>query len=114
MNATTYTQHTIPAGHYAVVWPGNGKTYFFRVTIGKSGKWQGFRFITRQSSDDYLRMTAEGRKAWWPLLLADVTGAAQRYGQEIGRCGFCHKTLTDETSRAYGVGPDCRKQHGIA
>lgn len=107
------TRFTAPAGHYSVVWPGNGKTYFFRVQVGKAGtKWAGYRFITRQSSDEFLRLTKEGQAAAWALILADLPEAAARYGREIGRCGYCHRTLTDETSRAYGIGPECRKTHG--
>lgn len=30
-----------------------------------------------------------------------------RYGQEIGRCGHCGRTLTDEESRNAGIGPIC-------
>lgn len=32
------------------------------------------------------------------------------YGREIGRCGRCGRLLTDETSRAVGLGPDCAQQ----
>jgi uncharacterized protein DUF6011 len=30
-----------------------------------------------------------------------------RYGQELGECGHCGRTLTDEASRAAGIGPVC-------
>lgn len=29
------------------------------------------------------------------------------FGMELGRCGCCGRTLTDETSRARGIGPTC-------
>jgi hypothetical protein len=29
------------------------------------------------------------------------------YGQEIGSCGLCGRSLTDEASRARGLGSDC-------
>lgn len=110
----TATKSTIAAGHYAIVWPGNGKVYFYRVTIGKSGgAWAGMRFLTRQSSDDFIRLSKDGQAAAWPLILADPTAALRLYGQEIGRCGHCHKTLTDDASRAYGIGPKCRKVLGL-
>lgn len=32
------------------------------------------------------------------------------FGQQIGRCGICGKTLTDEVSRAIGLGPECEKK----
>jgi hypothetical protein len=34
--------------------------------------------------------------------------AGPRFGQEIGRCYVCGRTLTDETSRSLGIGPVCR------
>lgn len=111
----TFTRKTIPAGHYAITWPGNGKVYFFRVTVGKPGsKWAGVRFIQRQASDDYYPVKPEGRTAAWDLILADVPAARALYGDKIGRCSRCNKTLTDDLSRSYGVGPDCRKEWGIA
>lgn len=39
----------------------------------------------------------------------ELRAAKVLFGQEIGRCGVCGKTLTDETSRAYGIGPVCRE-----
>jgi hypothetical protein len=30
------------------------------------------------------------------------------FGREIGRCGICGRSLTDEVSRACGIGPVCR------
>lgn len=114
MNATTYTRHTAPKGYYAIVWPGNGKTYFFRVTIGRKGSaWEGRRFITKQAGDEQHRMSADGQAAAWALILADTTAAMRLYGERIGSCGKCHRTLTDETSRAYGIGPECRKKYGL-
>lgn len=32
---------------------------------------------------------------------------AKRFAEEIGRCGRCGKTLTDDISRSDGFGPDC-------
>ena len=43
--------------------------------------------------------------AWSPTELKE---AQVLFGREIGRCGVCGKTLTDETSRALGIGPVCR------
>lgn len=39
---------------------------------------------------------------------AELKAAQVLFGQEIGRCGCCGKSLTDETSRALGIGPVCR------
>lgn len=41
-------------------------------------------------------------------VVADPEAAMVRFGHEIGRCGYCGRTLTDEESRAAGIGPVCR------
>lgn len=43
---------------------------------------------------------------------AERLAAQLTFGREIGRCGRCGKSLTDETSRTYGLGPDCRNKVG--
>lgn len=36
-----------------------------------------------------------------------VGGAMATYGREIGSCGACGRELTNDESRARGIGPDC-------
>lgn len=36
-----------------------------------------------------------------------IRRAVVRYGQELGSCGICGRTLTDEESRRTGIGPVC-------
>jgi hypothetical protein len=38
----------------------------------------------------------------------ELLEAAARYGRELGQCGLCGRDLTDEASRAAGIGPVCR------
>jgi hypothetical protein len=46
-------------------------------------------------------------------ILQDPEAAAKRYATELGLCYRCNSELTDEASRATGVGPDCwEKLHG--
>lgn len=49
-------------------------------------------------------MVAVARKA-----LMNPTEAMATYGREIGCCARCGRELTNETSRAAGIGPECRK-----
>jgi hypothetical protein len=37
----------------------------------------------------------------------DYLGALMNYGTKLGHCGMCGRTLTDQHSRAMGLGPDC-------
>jgi hypothetical protein len=38
-----------------------------------------------------------------------LVAAVLRYGAELGQCARCARSLTDEESRAHGLGPECRK-----
>ena len=90
-------------------------TQFFRIDNITDGKWAGWVFVKRQAGDNFdrcgsQRPGSEYRGAYADLLAqaaAQPLVAMQRYGQEIGRCGNCNRTLTDEQSRQRGIGPDC-------
>lgn len=42
------------------------------------------------------------------LIARDPDAAAARFAALAVRCCFCGRELTDDRSRVYGVGPDCR------
>lgn len=46
-------------------------------------------------------------------IVLDPNGAMATYGQQIGRCGACHRQLTDQVSRSFGIGPVCRDNLGL-
>lgn len=43
------------------------------------------------------------------MSLTDLKAAQVLFGREIGQCGVCGRSLTDEESRAQGIGPVCRE-----
>jgi hypothetical protein len=100
----------VPDGRYAV--EEDGTLRFFHLRNGKAGtRWEGFVFIDIQASDDLHTIRDRARKARIvALIAADLEAASRRYGQELGVCGRCGRTLTDEESRAYGIGPVCREK----
>jgi hypothetical protein len=100
----------VPNGRYAVEEDGTLK--FFHVRHGKENtRWAGFVFIDIQASDDTYPLKDRNRKARvLALIAADLETALRRYGQELGVCGDCGRTLTDPDSRAYGIGPVCRSK----
>lgn len=91
--------------YYAVEMEGTLK--FFRI---KAGRKAGFYFIDEQASDEFhaIRNYTYKMGILQAIRQAGPEQAMQRYGQELGSCGHCHRTLTDETSRALGIGPVCR------
>lgn len=64
----------------------------------------GFFF---QAGDEYHPVAAGPARSFIAEIAADPEAASRLYGQEIGRCGRCNRTLTDEVSRAAGIGPVC-------
>lgn len=99
----------VPAGRYALRIDGVVK--FYRLDRPTEGRWAGYVFLKAQASDDLWPVKNTMEKARILGLIAQDTLAAERlYGMELGRCSRCGRTLTDETSRAYGIGPDCRNK----
>jgi uncharacterized protein DUF6011 len=90
-------------GRYAV--EEDGVLKFFKV---KNGNRAGMVFLDVQASDDWhaIRQVARIRKIV-ATIAQDPHAAMVRYGHELGECGRCGRTLTDEASRAAGIGPIC-------
>lgn len=97
----------VPEGRYAVEQDGTLK--FFQVDRPTEGKWAGYTFVKVQASDDlYPLRNKTAREAVLRLIAeAGPEQASIRYGLELGVCGRCGRTLTDESSRAAGIGPVC-------
>jgi uncharacterized protein DUF6011 len=100
---TTAPATQVADGRYAVEEDGTLK--FFKV---KNGNRAGFVFLDIQASDDWHGIRDLGRiRRIVALIAQDPKAAMVRYGQELGECGHCGRTLTDEASRAAGIGPVC-------
>lgn len=103
---TTAPVAEVADGRYAI--EEDGVLKFFKV---KNGRRPGFVFLDIQASDDWhaIRDLTRIRKIV-ALIAQDAEAALCRYGQELGRCGDCDRTLTDELSRSIGRGPICRNK----
>jgi hypothetical protein len=96
-----------PHGRYAVTMP-DDKLHFYSFDAGKN-RWEGYTFVKEQFSDDFVGIRDKGRRAEIiRRVAADPEEAMLRYGREIGKCGHCGRTLTNEESRRVGIGPVCR------
>ena len=105
----TFTPLTLPDGYYAIVT--DGKTHFYRMSTYKNRDGQERRKMQEQASDElhYVR---------WPnaIHIQDLINAAgvaesqKLYADELGQCYICGRTLTDDESRARGIGPTCAKK----
>lgn len=98
---------SVPAGRYALD-NGNGSVRFYRVDVPTEGKWAGYTFVKVQASDDEFNVkNRTEREAILARIAVDPQAASRLYGTELGVCGVCGRTLTNDESRAAGIGPVC-------
>lgn len=103
-------------GYFALESTGKNDLVFYRVATNKglhNPAKKGHRYVQivigGQSND-----TLSGKRATQVaerlsgLSPAEQYEAQARFGREIGSCGKCGRHLTDEVSRAYGMGATCR------
>lgn len=106
----------VPAGHYATTSAtGNNDLDFFRVDIPEEGRWKGYQFVKRVIGGRPSVAVRGGtaRAALESIIKEGIDACGLRYAQEIGRCRFCNRHLTDDESRQRGCGPDCAAARGI-
>lgn len=74
----------------------------------------GYTFVSQVSGENHfsIRDKAEREKILGEIAKNPLE-ALKRFGTEIGQCGHCRKQLTDAESRAFGIGPVCRKVLGV-
>lgn len=111
-------------GRYAIMDPRGNIDHptlmFYRVKIGKeSGRWAGFTFL------DAGRGGAHGDLIWTPIknpaykrmaleaIAKDPLAAGMKFGQEVGKCSKCGRSLTQDHTRARGYGDDCAEKMGL-
>jgi hypothetical protein len=108
-------------GRYAVRPDALTPYVFLRISDPKHGKYKDSLKVQTQHGPNL----SEAKFVIWPsgsisvyrtdvepsllLLIADQQGSARAYAKELGRCARCGLELTDEQSRAWGVGPECIK-----
>lgn len=101
----------VPAGRYAVRGD-DEKVRFYLVDCPAEGRWAGFTFVSQVTGmvgEDGTRVKHPEARArvLGAIVAAGIAESFALYGREIGRCGVCNRVLTDETSRAAGIGPIC-------
>ncbi len=76
-------------------------TRYMRKVLGNVG---GFTRV---------KMSPRDARAVADLLATEPMMFIQKFGELHKVCGKCGAELTDEKSRAFGFGPDCRKELGL-
>jgi hypothetical protein len=106
---------TVPAGRYAVATEDGAVNTlaFYKVDRPTEGKWAGYVFVKLMRSDEEVRLSrAAGATVLAKIAAVGAKEASAAYGREIGSCGVCSRTLTNDDSREIGIGPDCRARLG--
>lgn len=105
----------VPAGRYAIDTNdgAHNDIAFYRVDRPDEGRWAGYVFVKLLVGGDEQRIPFAAAKGVM-LRIAEVgaEAASARYGREIGKCGICGITLTNDESRARGIGPICAAKAG--
>jgi hypothetical protein len=96
----------VPDGRYAVTGT-DGVTKFYRVT-NKGGHYR--LFVYASDTQHPLNNWSTAVSVLRQIDADGIEKAAVRFGVELGSCYRCGRTLTDPTSRALGIGPDCRQK----
>lgn len=100
----------VPVGRYAVEI--NETLAFVKVDRPEEGRWAGYTFVSRQLGDDFVRVSRQQSTAILNAIRKNGFEEAMiRYGRELGICGDCGRKLTNEESRAAGIGPICRAKN---
>jgi hypothetical protein len=105
----------VPAGRYAVATEAGAtnELAFYKVDRPDSGKWAGFVFVKLMQSDEEQRLSrAAGDAILRKIAAVGAEAASAAYGHHIGECGLCGRTLTNDESRARGIGPKCASKAG--
>ena len=105
-------QIVVKDGRYAIVIA--DKLRFFRVNTPTEGRWANVTFVNEVFGGGN-KIAIRNRDFRNEVLtaIANDPDALARYGQELGECGVCGRELTDEQSRAIGIGPVCREKLGM-
>ena len=105
----------VPAGRYAVETEdgATNELAFYKVDRPTEGRWAGYVFVKLMISDGEQRLSRAASQAVLAKIAAvGPEAASARYGHEIGECGVCGRTLTNDESRARGIGPVCVEKMG--
>lgn len=104
----------VPPGRYALP-NGAGATNkhsFYVVERADEGRWAGKTFLKRYKSDDEQNIPVNQAITILTRLAADTQGYMLLFGQLEKHCGHCGRRLTNDVSRARGIGPKCAQNMG--
>lgn len=107
VSTSRHSLPVVPAGCYAIDTVSDNAVnavMFVKVWVGRTGFVKVYQQVGSDSVDLPWRMV----QSVLARIAADgVEAAMTRYGRELGICGHCGRPLTNDASRAAGIGPVC-------
>lgn len=113
----------LPSSNYALEWEqlhAAGVTELARgnqVTFFRVKEWRDRVFLDQlhgaPGAFNRTRLTAAQERAVAGAIRLDPAAAALRFSKEYSICARCSAELTDDRSRAAGLGPTCRGYFGL-
>lgn len=88
------------------------RTAFWWIVPGRDGRYFLRQMIGGHAEAQRVRLGVDAMLAIGRKIDVDPKEAMLRYGRELGECGHCGRTLTNDHSRAAGIGPVCAKGKG--
>lgn len=101
----------VAPGHYAIdtLDGAANEVGFYEVWHGRNG----YIGLNREVGPSSVRVPWAQVPGILARIAADEIGALLRYGRETKSCGQCGRRLTNDESRALGIGPECRGKRGV-
>jgi hypothetical protein len=81
---------------------------FFKVWVGDRGGWSVQLYVSDDTSR--VKLAFPTQLDMLKRIALDPAKASSTFGLEFGRCGVCGRGLTNDESRALGIGPVCRER----
>lgn len=86
--------------------------YQVRTITEENSKWFGFTFVDHIVSETTYPVKGASKAKVLQAIAHDPAEASRRFGRETQTCGVCHRNLTNDDSRAAGIGPKCQERTG--
>lgn len=103
----------VPAGRYALDTSSRpnytNDITFFKLWVGDRYGWS----VKLYKSDDNIELTRGQQVGILREIMKDPAAAASLFGLHSSHCGICGRRLTNDESRARGIGPVCASKWGF-
>jgi len=105
----------VPDGRYAVHNDDQSVNdiAFYKVENVTEGRWAGWTFVKQIVGPNEQNLSkGQARRILAKITAMGLRESSQLFGRSTEKCGVCNTNLTNQESREYGIGPNCRAKLG--